>query len=630
MALSAAPAGAWSPPATVYSQTVTSPPAAGPPATTPVGTQQVILDDGSSIASWEVDPTSGPTQIFARVQNREGTVLGPDILVQTSLAGVEIQGLDVVALEDGAIFLWVEEYVLGGVEVNDLRYKVMTTAGVVGPSQQLDFASVPATDGFVRIDGLSTSSGGGFANVSWSLVDRRGPVASDCADTSSPPDGPCTFKEQARFARFNSSGVLTGTVTNLLSREFTAENTDCVSFSGGLVTTLLTAPNNGVATALISDYCRPQGGEAVPVLVFSRVSTNNQVSEPKIIEQFSQIPFLFFTSLTVENLASDISSDGEVTLSFGDGIFRISNGGKLSGPIQGAENLPTGWKIQNSLQVISLPGGRAIALMIGEQLSGSDLKQAAWSRVIEGDGSVGKPRQIYSRTLTPPAPGYPRSSEIYVYGDSGLGKDTGTALIDIRQTERQNSTSASVADSLIALRLNKNGERNGNAETLKEQTTSYSPATETVSPFFNYQFSEIDVAADGTASVLVQSATSKYQTLTPFPGSASFQLSSTKLIRNPNTCGVTPSLCKANVKVKGLKVSGRGAKTKLTITLKNSGNKDASKIKAKLTASGGAKAPKTVSFPKVLEGKTAKKTVKVSGSGTIKVKVGKSSKTIRF
>ncbi|MFM8519158.1 MAG: hypothetical protein ACKOB2_01895 [Solirubrobacterales bacterium] len=612
--------------ATVVEQSRSNPPTPGTPS---IGgyssTDQAVLDNGSSFAAWLVRPAAS-NEIHARTQNREGTTLGPDTTILNVPATIEVDEWAVTALGDGAIFFWTERSEVAGVQIRALRYRTMSASGVLGAIQQLDFASVPTTDGRISLTGLSASSGGDFANVAWTLVDRRGPASSNCdaAGIFDQTTGPCQLIEKVRFARFASNGSVATGPGDLLSRNFTSENTDCPVEENAAQSNLLTT-SDGTATALIRDYCRPQGGEATPVLLHGRVPVGGQVSPAKLLDPFSPQYIPFIIQIPIDLVRPSISSDGTMTFNLNGGVFRVSKNGQLTGPILDVEEVGEGWTGRTG-PLVALPGGRTLALILAKKLSGENLTRAVWSRIIEADGSLTKPKQLYSRTWSSSTPGYPKSTFLDIKAAGGLGKDTGTVLIDVLEIDRQSATSASQNDQVIAIGLNGKGARSGSPTVLQTASGSFSPSTD---QFLAATTGEVKVASDGTASVLLEKVLTKYVIATNI-GSASFQLLSTKLVRNPNTCGVTPSLCKANVKVKGLKVSGRGSKTKLTITLKNSGNKDASKVKAKLTASGGAKTPKTVSFPKVLEGKAAKKTVKVSGSGTIKVKVGKSSKTIRF
>ena len=626
LALGTSSAQAWTPPATVLDQTVTNPPTPGNPSYDGTDFDQAVLENGSSFIAWRVQRTA-TNEIHARTQNREGTTLGPDTTILNVPSTITIEEWQVAATGDGAIFFWIEEAEIAGVKIYALRYRTMSTSGVLGAVQQLDFVSVPTTEGRISITGLSASYGGGIANVAWSLVDRRGPATSNC-DTPvffDPTTGPCTLTEKVRFARFGADGSLTTGPGDLLSRSFTAENTNCPIETGAATANLLTSPD-GTATALIRDYCRPQGGEGTPVLLFGRVPAGGGVAPAKLLDLYLPeyiIQFIF--ALPFDLVLASVSSEGTLTFNLNGAVFRVSKKGVLTGPILEAEEVGEDW-VESMGPLISLPGDRSIALIEAKKIDGENLTRAIFSRMIEADGSLGKPKQLYSKTWSSSTPGYPRQTFLDVAAAVGLGKDTGTVVINQLELDRQSNTSASQTDTVFALTLNGKGARTGSPTVLESLSTTYSPATDS---FLQFDFGSVEVAPDGTASVVMERALRNYVAATGV-GSASYRLLSSKLVRNPNTCGVTPSLCKANVKVKGLKVSGRGANTKLTITLKNSGNKDASKVKAKLSATGGAKGPKTVSFPKVLEGKTAKKTVKVRGSGSIKVKVGKSSKTIRF
>lgn len=626
LALGTSAAQAWTPPATVLDQTVTNPPTPGNPSYDGTDYDQAVLQNGSSFITWRVQRTA-TNEIHARTQNREGTVLGPDTTILNVPSTITIDDWQIAAIGDGAIFFWIEEAEIAGVQTYALRYRTMSSSGVLGAVQQLDFVSVPTTEGQISIGGLSASDGGNIANIAWTLVDRRGPVSSNCDAPFlfDPTTGPCTLTEKVRFARFGADGSLSTGPGDLLSRSFTAENTSCPNNTGAAQTNLLTS-SNGTATALIRDYCRPQGGEGTPVLLFGRVPAGGQVTPAKLLDPYSPEYIQFFVPFPFDLVLASVSSEGTLTFNLNGAVFRVSKKGQLTGPILEAEEVGEAW-VESMGPLIALPGDRSIALIEAKKISGGNLTRAVFSRMIEADGSLGKPKQLYSKTWSSSTPGYPKGTYLDISAAAGLGKDTGTVVIDEIETDRQSNTSASQTDTVFALKLNAQGARSGSPTVLDSVSTTYSPATDN---FLQFAIGSVEVAPDGTASVVVERGLRKYVSATGV-GSASFRLLSTKLVRNPNTCGVKPSLCKANVKVKGLKVSGRGANSKLTITLKNSGSKDASKVKAKLTVtSGSARVPKTVTFSKVLEGKTARKSVGVSGSGSIKVKVGKSSKTIRF
>lgn len=628
--IAAVPAqAAWSPAATAFEQTVTTPPAVGVPTTTAVSARQAVLDDGSSVVAWLQSTGGGPEELHARVVNRGGTAVGPDIPIRTAPGSVDIQSWVVTALGDGVVILWVESSVLAGVQIEDLQYRTLSSAGVLGATQQLDFDSVPTVNGRVGITGLSASSGGGFANVSWNLSDRRGVPTSDCdAYIFSSTTGPCTLINKVRFARFAQNGTLATPVTDLLSREFTSENTTC-PFTQPTFTSLLTAPLDGSATALIRDYCRINGGQADPTLLLSRVPKGGQPTAARVIQQLPEFgffgtPFLYWSA--------GISAEGTAVFSLDDKVFRVTKGGKVSGPVDAVGSLAKGWSpTEDALELIALPGDRVVALFTARATSGGNLTRAVWSRMIEADGSLGKPKQLYSKTWSASGSGYQFGSYIDVDAANGLGKATGTVVLELTERNTVSSTSTNSRLSLIGIELNGSGARVGSPTVFDSASTDYSPTTD-------YSFTDlmgsVEVSRDGTASVLSELDQTKYLSAAPNTGFSRVAVANYKLVRNANTCGVTPSLCKANLKVNALKLAPAGGrKAKLTITLRNAGSKDASKVKARLSATGGAKVPKTVSFAKVLEGKNAKKTVTVTlgpGSGSIVVKVGKSSKTTRY
>ncbi|MFM8791706.1 MAG: hypothetical protein ACKOFX_04370, partial [Solirubrobacterales bacterium] len=576
-----------------------------------------ILANGTSASSWLI--LGANDQIRTRTQDRAGSSLGPDTLVASLPVGTNLADWEITAAGNGFIFLWVEATSGGGSRTETLKYRTMSATSALGPVTTLDTATVGTTEGTVDLGGISASPGGNIANVSWNLYDRRGAVASNCdLDSFQDSDGPCTLTQKLRFARIAEDGSLVMAPTDLISRQYTSNNTACGA-SPAIIGEISSNPASGAATVVISDTCRPAGGQQVNATLFSRISAAGQASQPEVILLDS--PYYLDGNQTM-------STDGTTVVPIVDRIYSIPPKGAVPDPIVNVTELEQGWSAGFFVQAIALPNGQTIAVWEARKESGSDLISSVWTRLVKADGTFVKPKQIFTRTTAQTTPGDPLSFDFYSRPAIGLGRDTGTLLVTTRAIDRQSSSALTWTNEATGLGINRKGSVvSGSEQLLESETSSWSSLTHNVELGI---FGQLDVAADGTASALIFSSSLKKSVVAPFPGTAQASITSSKLVRNPNTCGVTPSLCKANVKVKGLKVSGRGSKTQLTITLKNSGNKDASKVKAKLTASGGAKAPKTVSFPKVLEGKTAKKTVKVSGSGTIKVKVGKSSKTIRL
>ena len=577
--------------------------------------RQAVRDDGSSIAAWVASPP-GSTQIRAQLINRDGTLSGAPITVASAPGPVAIDPYEIVVapLGDGYVFFWTEAF-SAGTNFAEIAYRTVSSTGAVGDRQTMTSTSVAANAGRLAYSGLSAASGGGFLNFSWGFRSRTGAAANNCEDEFyfEPANGPCTVTQQATFTRLRSDGSFAISPTNLIDRQFTSEATRCY-FYPHVGTYTNTVPSSGATTVVMDDSCRPVGGQITPSLLYSIVPAAGSPSSPRLF--------------TLGNAYdTSIASNGATLVSTYDELYRISASGQVSEPepldavtVQGG-----GWNpIEH--EVLALPNNQAIVIWTADRAVGDDLERAVWGRLVKTDNSLGQRQQLLSRTFTASGPGTPDDSGLELSSAVGLGRETGTILVGIK-TLKSSPTAATGSREVVAIGLNRQGGK-GSESTIAAESVDWNPAIQDGGA--NAELA-IRVSSDGTASALALTTIDKALSSPPFTGSAEATISSGKLLRNPNTCGVKPSLCKANVKVKGLKVSGRGANSKLTITLKNSGNKDASKVKAKLTVtSGSARVPKTVTFPKVLEGKTAKKAVKVRGSGSIKVKVGKSSKTIRF
>lgn len=490
--------------------------------------EQAVQGNGSSLAAWEVEPGNS-TEIQAQLIKRGGALNGPPITVVDVADPVSIDDFDVTSLGNGSyVFFWVES-LSAALNFTELSYRVMSSTGDLGPKLKLSSVSLAADAGRAAYQGISASSGGGVANVSWGFESSTGLPAAKCWEEFSPV-GPCYYTQTASFARIDSDGLVAKDGI-LISREFTSDYDSCF-FSAPMYPETSTNPSTGAATVVINDLCRPEGGEGKLAASFSRVSASGAISAPRFIS----FGLDFEPSMGI---------DGTTLLSLNRRLYRIpSKKGLTSRPLGGALDLGADWSVTSSDRVLALPRGQAILVRGAEKRTspGSKLTKAIWGRLIRADGSFGKPQRLFSWTFSPTGPGTPDMNQMNFDLAVGLGRGTGTLIVTTGRVENYSKTDQVRTMRVDALAIN----RRGGKVPGSQQTLGFLPPVQG-NPSTEWldlrTVMDIAVSRDGTASALILASYYKQLKAAPFSGGAEAGLLSSKLFRNPKSCDVTPSRC---------------------------------------------------------------------------------------